>query len=77
MEQNNNLAELKRQMAQWDQYILETAKEQAYKEAYAIGYQRQTESIVKNMLATGEFTIVEIAKYAEVTEAFVRKVKKT
>lgn len=80
MEQNNNLAELKRRMAKWDEYAIKEAKEQAYKESYAIGfqlgYQRQTERIVKNMLATGEFTIAEIAKYADVTEYYVRKVKK-
>ena len=55
-------------MAKWDEYAInETAIEKGK-------YEKSVE-IVKNLLATGKFTITEIAKYAGVTEDFVRKVK--
>jgi hypothetical protein len=69
MEQNNNLAELKRRMAKWDEYARNES-------AIEKGKYEKSVEVVKNMLATGEFTIAEIAKYIGVTEEFVRKVKK-
>jgi hypothetical protein len=69
MEQNNNLAELKRRMAQWDEYAREES-------AIEKGKYEKSVEVVKNLLAAEKITIAEIAKYADVTEAFVRKVKK-
>ncbi|HEX6431431.1 MAG TPA: hypothetical protein VF008_27255 [Niastella sp.] len=60
-------------MAQWDEYARnETAFEKGRKEGK---YEKSVE-VVKNMLATGKYTIAEIAKYIGVTEEFVRKVQK-
>ena len=59
-------------MAKWDEYARDkSATEKGLKE----GEQRKSVEIVKNLLAAGKFTIAEIAKYAGVTEGFVRKVK--
>jgi predicted transposase/invertase (TIGR01784 family) len=55
-------------MAKWDEYARD-------KSATEKGEQRKSVEIVKNLLAAGKFTIAEIAKYAGVTEDFVRKVK--
>jgi predicted transposase/invertase (TIGR01784 family) len=41
------------------------------------GEEKTRYEVVKNMLAANKFTIAEIANFANVTESFVRKVKKT
>jgi flagellar biosynthesis/type III secretory pathway protein FliH len=41
------------------------------------GEEKKSYEVVKNMLAANKFTIAEIANFANVTESFVRKVKKT
>ncbi|HWK07104.1 MAG TPA: hypothetical protein VNS58_25900 [Puia sp.] len=41
------------------------------------GEEKKSFEIVKNLLAANKFTIAEIANFANVTEAFVKKVKKT
>jgi hypothetical protein len=40
------------------------------------GLEEKSFKVVENLLATGKFTIAEIANFADVSEAYVRKVKK-
>ncbi len=41
------------------------------------GEEKKSYEVVKNLLVANKFTIAEIANFASVTEAFVKKVKKT
>jgi hypothetical protein len=41
------------------------------------GMERKSFILVKNLLVESDFTVAKIASVAAVTEAFVRKVKKT
>lgn len=52
---------------------IEKGKEEGKKE----GEKKKSYEVVKNLLAANKFTIAEIANFANVTEAFVKKVKKT
>jgi hypothetical protein len=56
--------------------IREMVLDRAKKEGIQQGFEKGKTEVVKNLLLTGEFTIVQIANFAGVTEAFVRKVKK-
>jgi predicted transposase/invertase (TIGR01784 family) len=60
---------------------LDTAKREGHEEGRVEGIQEGLEKgkaeIVKNLLATGKFTVAEIVIFAGVTETFVEKVKKT
>lgn len=51
--------------------IIETIKQITFEE----GVEKGKEQVVKNLLAADKFTIAEIANFAGVTEAFVKKVK--
>ena len=48
-------------------------KEKGIKE----GEKKKSHEVVKNLLAANKFTIAEIANFVNVTEAFVKKIKKT
>lgn len=59
--------------------IIETIKKIEREEAFEIGIEKGIEKgklqVVQNLLNAGKFTIAEIAGFAGVTEAFVKKVK--
>ena len=60
-------------MASWDEYaIKKTLLDQGREE----GREKVKSEVVRNLLLAGRFTIPEIANFANVSEAFVRKVKK-
>jgi predicted transposase/invertase (TIGR01784 family) len=72
-------------MARWTEYaVLEAAKidgakqgrEEGREQGREEGREENSRKIVKNMLAAGKFTIPEIAALADVSQAFVRTVKK-
>jgi hypothetical protein len=52
-------------------------KEEGIKEGIKEGEKKKSHEVVKNLLAANKFTIAEIANFANVREAFVKKVKKT
>lgn len=56
-------------MAAWDEYAIKKAMLEE-------GIEKKGREVVKNLLLTKRFTIAEIANFASVSEAFVRKVKK-
>lgn len=57
----------------WTAYsVLKTAEEKGMEK----GMEKKSYEFVKNLLASGKFTIAEIANYASVNQDFVRKVKK-
>ncbi|MEP7109916.1 MAG: hypothetical protein ABI760_18110 [Ferruginibacter sp.] len=76
------------QMARWDEYaILKTAREEGFNmgmeeglkatdKGIEIGMEKKSYEVVKNLLAANNFTITEIANLANVTEAFVKKVRR-
>ena len=55
--------------------IIETIKKIEREEGIEIGMERGKEQVVKNLLAADKFSISEIAGFAGVTEAFVKKVR--
>lgn len=57
----------------WDN---QAALDYARHEGIGIGMEKGKAEVVKNLLTTGKFSIAEIANFANVPEAFVRKVKK-
>ena len=61
--------------------LVERGKKAIHEAAMEKGIEKGKEEskteFVKNLLAANKFTVVEIANFANVTEAFVRKVKKT
>ncbi|MFT4092592.1 MAG: PD-(D/E)XK nuclease family transposase [Niabella sp.] len=60
----------------WDnQAALDYARHEGMERGIEKGIEKGKEQFVKNLLAAGKFTIAEIAKFAGVTEAFVKKVK--
>lgn len=71
-------------MNYWDEYVFLKSKDNAFKEGIQKGIeegiQKGTEltkaQFVKNLLSANKFSISEIANFANVTESFVRKVKK-
>jgi predicted transposase YdaD len=74
------------QMVQWDVYAdLNTAKKEGREEGMGIGERRGREEgmaigeekIIRNLLESGKFNVSEVALYARVPEAVVRKVKKS
>jgi predicted transposase YdaD len=54
----------------------EKGREEGREEGREKGREEGKAEIVKNMLATGEFSITQLANLAGASEAFVRKVKK-
>jgi hypothetical protein len=56
--------------------IREMVLDRARTEGIEIGAEKKGNEMIKNLLAIGKLTIAEIASIANVTEAFVRKVKK-
>ena len=72
-------------MASWDEYsIKKTLLEEGMKkgiekgreEGREEGIEKKSYEVVKNLLSVDRFTIAEVANFANVSEAFVRKVKK-
>jgi predicted transposase/invertase (TIGR01784 family) len=68
-------------MAKWDEYaILKTAREEGMEKGIEKGIEKGMEKksfeMVKNLLAAGSFTIPQIANFAGVTEAFIKKVRR-
>ena len=55
---------------------LEQGLEQGREQGLEEGMEKKSYEVVKNLLSKGKFTISEIANFANVTEAFVRKVKR-
>ena len=65
----------------WTAYsVLKTAEEKGREKGIEKGMEKGAEQksaeFIKNLLASGKFTISEIASYVGVSEDFVRKVKK-
>ena len=65
----------------WTAYsVLKTAEEKGMEKGIEKGMEKGAEQksaeFIKNLLASGKFTISEIASYVGVSEDFVRKVKK-
>lgn len=69
----------------WTAYsVLKTAEEKGMEKGMEKGIEKGMEKgaeqksaeFIKNLLASGKFTISEIASYVGVSEDFVRKVKK-
>ena len=60
----------------WDEYALKKTIESDQKMAREEGVEEGKSVVIKNLLSTNKFSIAEIANFANVTEAFVRKVKK-
>lgn len=56
---------------------LEKGIEKGIEKGKTEGEEKKSYEVVKNLLAANKFTIAEIANFANVTEYFVRKVKKT
>jgi predicted transposase/invertase (TIGR01784 family) len=67
-------------MASWDEYAIkktiEHDRRMALEEGREEGREEGKAEVVKNLLNTGKFSIAEIANFANVPEALVRKVKK-
>ena len=68
-------------MNQWDQYaLLKAERERGIEEGIEKGIEKGSEEksfeFVKNLLASNKFSIPEIANFADVSESFVRRVKK-
>lgn len=67
-------------MASWDEYAIKRTIEHdhqvAIEKAMEKGREEEREELVRNLLAHTDFTISKIATLANVSEAFVRKVKK-
>jgi hypothetical protein len=57
-------------------YISEE-KDILYRRGEKKGMEKGKETVVKNLLLKTDFTIAKIAALSDVTEAFVKKVKKT
>ena len=61
----------------WTAYsVLKTAEEKGMEKGMEKGAEQKSAEFIKNLLASGKFTISEIASYVGVSEDFVRKVKK-
>ncbi|MEP7109915.1 MAG: hypothetical protein ABI760_18105 [Ferruginibacter sp.] len=64
--------------------ILNTAREESFKigmekgmeKAIEKGMEKKSYEVVNNLLATGNFTISEIAKIVDVTQAFVKMARR-
>ena len=52
-------------------------KDILYRRGELKGEEKKSYEVVKNLLSANRFTIAEIASLTNVTEAFVKKVKKT
>ena len=52
-------------------------KDILYRRGELKGEEKKSHEVVKNLLLNTDFTIAKIASLANVTEAFVKKVKKT
>jgi len=67
-------------MASWDEYAIkktiEHDRRMALEEGREEGREESKAEVVKNLLAVTTFSIAEIANFVNVTESFVRKVKK-
>ena len=63
-------------MASWDEYaIKKTLLEEGIEKGREEGIGQKSYMVVKNLLAAGKFSIAEIAGFADVSEAFVKKVQ--
>lgn len=63
-------------MASWDEYaIKKTLLEEGIEKGREEGIGQKSYMVVKNLLAVGKFSIAEIAGFADVSEAFVKKVQ--
>ena len=71
-------------MAYWDEYAIkktiehdrQVAIETAMEKGLEKGLEQKSYEVVKNLISVDKFSIAEIANFANVSEAFVRKVKK-
>lgn len=75
-------------MASWDEYAIKKTLEHDRQVAMEKGMEKGREKgreegreegkseVVKNLLSSGKFAIAEIANFANVSEAFVRRIKK-
>ena len=55
--------------------IIETIKKIEREEGFERGMEKGKEQVVKNLLAADKFSISEIAGFAGVAEAFVKKIR--
>ena len=68
----------------WDEYAikktieydLELARKEGIEKGIEKGMEKGKSEVVRNLLSADKFSIAEIANFANVTEAFVRKVKR-
>jgi predicted transposase/invertase (TIGR01784 family) len=56
--------------------VLDRAKKEGIEVGLEKGREEKTFKVVENLLAAGKFTLAEIANFADVSEAYIRKVKK-
>jgi predicted transposase YdaD len=56
--------------------FIEKGRREGIEKGREEGIEKKGHEVVKNLLIAGKFTIAEIANFANVTEDFVRKVKK-
>ncbi|WP_153797270.1 hypothetical protein [Foetidibacter luteolus] len=59
-----------------EEFLLDRAEKKGLAKGLEQGLEEAKTTVVKNLLSADRFTIAEIAGFAGVTEAFVRKVKK-
>jgi predicted transposase YdaD len=60
-----------------EEMLVERFKKEGEEKGMQKGIEKGKTAVVKNLLMANKFTITEIADFADVTEAFVRKVKKS
>jgi hypothetical protein len=60
----------------WDEYAIKKTIEYDLELARKEAVEKGKSEVVRNLLSADKFSIAEIANFANVTEAFVRKVKK-
>ncbi len=68
----------------WDEYVIKKTiesdrkevREEGRKKGMEKGMEKGKSEVVRNLLSADKFSIAEIANFANVTEAFVRKVKR-
>jgi hypothetical protein len=57
--------------------VLDRARKEGLQKGLEEGLEKKSYEVVKNLVVAGTFTVTQIANFASVTEAFVRKVKKS
>ena len=60
----------------WDEYAIKKTIEYDLELARKEAVEKGKSEVVRNLLSADKFSIAEIANFTNVTEAFVRKVKK-